>query len=416
MKNNLLLPKMYHIKQHFDKPVIKDIPGVIKKEFGKIKLNRKIRDGQSVAITAGSRGIKDIDIILKSVIDEIKVLGAIPFIFPAMGSHGGATAEGQKDILANYGITEELMGCEIKSTMEVVQIGTTKENIPVYIDKFAIEADHIVIVNRIKVHTKFSGEIESGLLKMCLIGVGKHEGAKTYHRAEEKYPWMKVLESVSTIIFQKAPITLGLAILQNAYEDISKLIAINPEDFFKKEPSLLIESQNLMGKLPFPDVDLLIIDKMGKEMSGTGMDVNITGRKEGMPKNISKVFIRDLTKKTEGNAQGIGLADFTTKKLVDKIDFNKTYTNSQTACRTDTCKIPMTLENDFEVLRIASDMENITIPESFKIIWIKNTLELKEILVSESYLSRIEKRNDLEIIDNPIKIKFDNDGNLLDIL
>lgn len=411
MKSDPVFPDFYIVEQIFDCPEIEDIEGEVKRELGKLNLRKKIFPGQTVAITAGSRGIKNIDIITRAVVDEMKLYGARPFIIPAMGSHGGATAEGQKDVLAGYGITEIAMGCEIRSSMETVIIGQTSIGTDVYLDKIASQADHIAVVNRIKPHTKLIGTIESGLMKMCLIGLGNRDGARTYHRAIDHYSWMDIVDSVTDIVVKNAPIAFGLALIQNAYENIGKIAAVRPEDFSSVEPLLLEDARAMMGRLPFKDIDLLIVDEMGKDVSGTGMDTNITGRKEGTSMKVVRVYVRDLTPMTHGNAQGIGLADFTTRRLVNKIDYKALYINSLTAYRTDSCKIPMTFENDREALKTAIDMAGVENHEEYKAVWIKNTLDLEKIAVSTAYLKRIKENQQLKILSGPHTLKFSKDNN-----
>ena len=411
MKSDPVFPDFYMVEQIFDCPEVEDIQGEVKRELGKLDLRKKIFPGQTVAITAGSRGIKNIDKITLAVVDEMKLYGARPFIIPAMGSHGGATAEGQKEVLAGFGITEVAMGCEIRSSMETVVIGRTTLGTDVYLDKIASQADHIAVVNRIKPHTKLIGSIESGLMKMCLIGLGKRDGARTYHRAIDNYSWMDIVDSVTDIVIKNSPIAFGLGIIQNAYENIGKIAAVRPEDFSSIEPLLLKDAQAMMGRLPFKDIDLLIVDEMGKDISGTGMDTNITGRKEGTSMKIVRVYVRDLTPMTHGNAQGIGLADFTTRRLVNKIDYKALYVNSLTAYRTDSCKIPMAFENDREALMTAIDMAGIENHDEFKVVWIKNTLELEKIAVSTAYLQRIKENPRLKILLGPHTLKFSKDNN-----
>ena len=412
MKSDPVFPDFYIVEQIFDCPEIEDIEGEVKRELGKLNLRKKIFPGQTVAITAGSRGIKNIDIITRAVVDEMKLYGARPFIITAMGSHGGATAEGQKDVLAGYGITEIAMGCEIRSSMETVIIGQTSLGTDVYLDKIASQADHIAVVNRIKPHTKLIGTIESGLMKMCLIGLGNRDGARTYHRAIDHYSWMDIVDSVTDIVIKNAPIAFGLAIIQNAYENIGKIAAVRPEDFSSVEPLLLEDARAMMGRLPFKDIDLLIVDEMGKDVSGTGMDTNITGRKEGTSMKVVRVYVRDLTPMTHGNAQGIGLADFTTRRLVNKIDYKALYINSLTAYRTDSCKIPMTFENDREALKTAIDMAGVENHEEYKAVWIKNTLDLEKIAISTAYLTRIKENPSLKILSGPHTLKFSKDNNI----
>lgn len=410
---NLPLPKMFRLHQEFSRQRVEDIPGRVREELALLGLGETIKPGHTVAITAGSRGIRNIDIITRVVVDAIKGLGARPFIFPAMGSHGGGTADGQRSVLANYGITEEAMGCEIKATMDVVQVGKTKLGTPVFVDRFAAEADHIAVVNRVKPHTKLIGRVESGLLKMCLIGIGKREGARTYHRAIDRYSWQEIVEAVSDTLLDNSSVAFGLALIQNAYEEIAAITAVRPGDFARVEPVLLEKARGLMGKLPFRDIDLLIVDEMGKDISGTGMDTNITGRKDGSPMKVVHVFVRGLTEMTHGNAQGIGLADFTTQRLVSGIDYNALYINSMTAYRTDSCKIPMTFDNDREVLSMALEMAGVDNPGDYKIVWIKNTLELEEICLSEAYQDRWKGERGMREIDGPMEMTFDIKGNLI---
>lgn len=406
------LPSIYLIKQTFGGDAIVDIPSAVSSELEKLELSSRIRPGETVAVATGSRGIRGIDRIMRSVIDALKELGARPFIVPAMGSHGGGTAERQREVLAQYGITESSMGCDIRSSLDVTVVGSTDLDIDVVMDAHAAEADHIAVVNRIKPHTKLSGEIESGLLKMCLIGLGNQRGAQMYHRAFEKRSWMEILRTVVPVLLERSSLAFGVAIVQNASEGIGKLVALRPEDFLVAEPQLLREAREMMATLPLQDIDLLIVDEMGKEISGTGMDTNITGRKEGSEMRVTRVFVRDLTEKTRGNAQGIGLADFTTRRLVDKIDFRELYLNSQTAYRTDTCKVPMTHDTDDEVLRVALDMDAAG-PEDYRLVWIRNTLDLERIAVSKRCLEELRGREGVEVLKGPLSIAFDDEGNLV---
>lgn len=413
MKADLRLPRGYLVAQRFEAPRVGDLVAAVRAELFRLGLGGRIRAGQSVAITAGSRGILRIAEILKAVIAELAALGARPFVVPAMGSHGGGSAEGQRAVLAGLGITEEAVGCEIRASMDVVELGQTRLGTPVFMDRHAATADHIAVINRVKLHTKLSGEIESGLLKMCLIGLGKAEGARVYHRAIEQHSWMEILGSVYEILLNKSPIGFGLAILQNAYGDIAGLCGVTPQDFWEEEKRLLARATALKGHLPFERADLLIVDEMGKEISGTGMDTNLTGRKPGLRSQITRVFVRDLTEKTRGNAQGIGLADFTTKRLVDRIDFAAVYLNSQTAYRTDSCKIPMHYPTDRQVLAVATAMSGIEDPAELRWMWIKNTLEIEQVVVSEAYAGELESRPDLSIVKGPFAIALDSQGNLL---
>ena len=418
-------PKLLRIKQKFTPLVVSNIIEKIKSEIANLKLDKIIKPNDSVAITAGSRGITDISTITKAVIDELIKLQGKPFIIPAMGSHGGATAEGQLDVLAGYGITEENMGVPIKSSMEVVKIGESegsKDGIPVYLDKNAVAADHIVVINRIKPHTRFVGEIESGLIKMLLVGLGKDIGAKIYHRAVMHRSFDRIIDSALPIVLSKVSVLFGLAIIENAYGNVADIKAIKSEEIIKAEPELKKESSRLMAKLPFNDIDLLIIDEMGKDISGTGMDTNIIGRKQESTHNsgqalnddvrIARIFVRDLTPKSHGNACGIGLADFTTRRLVDKIDFQKTYINCLTALRPEGGKIPMTFDCDKAAVDAAMSLYASDNTSNARIVWINNTLDLEKIIISEAYLDDIKRRDDLEQLSPAREVAFDSSGNL----
>jgi len=268
--------KMYYISQIYKNKKIENIPDSISQEFNRIKLDQKIKSGMQIGITVGSRGIHNLQLIIKTVIQEVKKRGGEPFVLPAMGSHGGATAEGQKEMLAGYGITENNMGVPVKATMDVVKIGKLKNGLPVYFDKYAFRADGIIVVNRVKVHTVFKGEIESGLNKMLSVGLGKQKGASLVHYLGGKGLRDYMVE-FARVILDKAPILCGLGILENAYDETCKLVAANPEDFEKVDKELLRECKKILPRLPVSDVDILIVEEMGKNISGPGKDTNIIG-------------------------------------------------------------------------------------------------------------------------------------------
>ena len=411
--------KLIQIKQKFSSHSIEDIAERIKSEMANLKLDKRVKPGDSIAITAGSRGITDINMITRTVIDELIKLKGRPFIIPAMGSHGGATVSGQLNVLAGYGITEEKMGAPIKAAMEVMKVGEDKSGIPVYLDKNVIDADHVVAINRIKPHTRFAGEIESGLIKMLLVGLGKDVGARVYHRAIMKNTFDRIVESVLPIVLSKLSVLFGLAIVENAYGKVADIKAMMGEDIIKEEPRLKKRSFELMAKLPFSNIDLLIIDNMGKDISGTGMDTNIIERKDenssktaNVNAGITRIFVRDLTPNSHGNACGIGLADFTTQKLVNKINFQETYINCVTALRPEGAKIPMTFESDKDAIEAAVSTCGIENAGNMKIVWIKSTLDLEKVIVSDGYLDDLSGRNDLEQISSARKITFDSSGNL----
>ena len=412
-KNETSFPLIRCIHQDIKSSTIADLESELRSKLDAFGLKDLVKPNDTVAITGSSRGINSQNIILKTVINYLKELKTTPFIIPAMGSHGGGTAEGQLQILKDYGITEESMGCPIKASMEVVELGESEFGSPVYFDKHAFSADKIIVVNKIKSHSQFTGEVESGLTKMCLIGLGKRKGAQQCHRLYNHYGWPRVSKSILKVILKNAPIICGIGIIQNINNEPSQLHVLHPDEFFTKEPILLQNYKDLNEHLPFKDIDLLIVDEMGKNIFGTGMDTNITGRKDGSSMHVQWLFVRDLTEASHGNAQGIGLADFTTKRLVDKIDYNKLYTNSFTAYRTDTPKIPIFLQNDKEVMNAIMDMAGVSDLSTFRMVWIKNTLELKDIIVSEHFFDQIESRDNLSFIGDEEAIEFDEEGFLV---
>ena len=322
----------------------------------------------------------------------------------------------QKDrieLLRRYGISEDSLDCPVSSSMEVVSLGMTELGIPVLIDKIASEADHIVIVNRVKPHTRFTAPIESGLVKMCLIGLGKAEGARIYHRAIDRFGWRDVYGQSFRVLSETTHLLFGLALVENAHKNIGAVSALRPDRFLVEEPVLLSKARGMLAGIPITDIDLLIVDEMGKDISGTGMDTNVTGRKEGHSSIARRIFVRDLSAKAGGNSLGIGLADFTTRRLVDKIDHHALYLNARTAYRTDACKIPMTFESDMEAVEAAVCMSGIDDPAQFRIVWIRNTLELDTFHVSEACLHDIKKNRSLAIESGPFDISIDSFNNLV---
>ena len=412
-------PRMLRLRQHFDAPIVEDVPAEVHRQIDRLNLDAKINPGESVAISAGSRGIANMDRILRATVDALKALGARPFIVPAMGSHGGGTAEGQREVLARYGITEETMGCPVKATMEVVRIGTTEDNIPVHFDRYASEADHVVVLNRVKPHTGFSGEIESGMMKMMLIGLGKHRGAIVYHKAIVHHSFDRIVRTVGRLVLEKCPILFGLATVENGYDQTARIAAVESERLEEMDRELQKQAKAWMPRLPFRTGDLLIVDEMGKEISGAGMDTNVIGRKyhdhraaeEEYPK-VTRIFVRDLTEHTEGNAAGLGLSEFTTRRLVEKIDFHATYINVLTGMHPSSGSIPIHFDTDREVLDAALGTIGLIEPEDARVMRIKNTLELGEVEVSEAYLKEMEGRDDLEVLIPPREMAFDEKGNL----
>ncbi|MBA7520340.1 hypothetical protein ES705_12436 [subsurface metagenome] len=411
---NIKLIKVY---QKYDNKKINDIAEVISNEFKRIQLDQKIIPGMTIGITVGSRGIDNLQLIIKSIVSEVKKRKGIPFIVTAMGSHGGATAEGQKDILANYGITEESMGVPIKASMETVELGQLENGLPVYFDKIAYNADGIIVVNRVKVHTAFKAEIESGLHKMLSVGLGNHQGAKLVHSLGVKGIRDYMVE-FAKVILKKAPILAGFGILENGYDQTLKIVAARPEEFVRVDKELLRECKQILPKLPVKNIDILVIQEMGKNISGTGMDTNVIGgikdfkAGEYEPSIIKKILVLDLTPETHGNALGIGMADMITRRLYEKIDLKATNMNTITTTFLDRARIPIVLETDRDAIGVG--LKTIwNLPGiSPRIIITKNTLKLDEMYVSEPIWEEIKDKQNISYELYWGKLEFDHGGNL----
>ncbi len=416
----MALPKMYRIRQKLDPPVVPDVAAAVRTEIGTLDLSGRLKPGGRVAVTGGSRGVANIAAILRATCDSLKELGAKPFIVPAMGSHGGATAEGQLAVLARYGVTPESMGVPILSSMETVEIGRMGWGLPVLVDRHASEADHIVLVNRVKPHTNFRCHVESGLLKMLVIGLGKHQGALLAHRAAVDVGLDRMVPEVGRFSLGKLPILFGIGSVENARHQTALVRALLPEELEQGEAQMLQEAWRLLGRIPFDFLHLLIVDEIGKEISGTGMDPNVIGRMYFYPNEEPKspryvrILVRDLTKKTAGNAVGMGLADFGTRRLANKVNFHYTYTNALTGLAPMRSKMPIIFETDRDAIRGALKTIGLTEPPDAKVARIRNTLAVEYLQASEALLSEVEGRADLEIVDGPWEFRFSDAGDLLD--
>jgi hypothetical protein len=413
---------MYRIRQKVDPPVVADVAAAVRAEIGKLSLAGRFARGARVAVTGGSRGVANIAIILRTTCDCLKELGTKPFIVPAMGSHGGATAEGQLNVLARYGITPESMEVPILSSMETVEIGRMPWGFPVHVDKHAYQADHIVLVNRIKPHTNFRAHVESGLMKMLVIGLGKHQGAILAHRASVDVGLPRAIPEVARFSLSKLPILFGVGMLENVRHQTAKVEATLPEVLEVTETRLLQEAWALFARIPFEFLHLLIVDEMGKEISGTGMDPNVLGRLYFAPNEEPKspryirILVRDLTEKTAGNAVGMGLADFATRRLANKVNFQYTYTNALTGLSPMRSKLPIIFETDQDAIEGALKTIGLTEPPDAKVARIKNTLDLEYLYASDALLAEIRERNDLEVLSGPHPFAFSDQGDLVDAL
>lgn len=413
------LPRMFRIRQHFENPRVDDVAAATRSQLESLGLAARLKPGASVAVTAGSRGIANIDMVIGAIVRHLKDLGAEPFIVPAMGSHGGGTAQGQREIIEGYGVTEAAMGCPIRATMETVIVDRTPQGIPVHFDRYAYEADHVVVCNRVKPHTGFVGEIESGLHKMMLIGLGKHEGAKVYHRAIKDFSFGEIIHAVADVVLKKCKVLAGVAIVENSADETALIEAVPPERFAEREIALLKLAKQWMPRLPFPDVDLLIIDRIGKNISGTGMDTNVVGRKyndhvptEQDDARVKRIFVRGLTPDTHGNATGIGIAEFTNRRTLEQIDHKITAVNCITGGHPTAAMIPIVCETDREAVESALSTLGLTPPDQIRVMQIANTLHLSETLVSEAYLDEARRAPHIEIVSEPEELSCDEHGNL----
>jgi hypothetical protein len=419
------LPRMLRVRQFFDPEHIerRDIPQAVAAHLSRPELGDPVRSGKRYAITCGSRGVANIAIITKAIAGFVKSRGAYPFVVPAMGSHGGAGAEGQRALLAAYGVTEEFLGCPILSSMETVLIGETEpatggegrgERYPVRIDKNAAEADGIIVAGRIKPHTDFRGPYESGIMKMRAIGLGKREGAEICHqngcgRMAEMVPLF------GKTIIKNAPVVLGFGILENAYGETCKFAALRPGEIEAEEPALLEEARSHLPFIPFESADVLVVDRIGKDISGDGMDPNITGASPCSPWvtggiRANRTVVLDLTEETHGAALGIGAAHAITRRLFNKIDYEATYVNAVTSRGVDFARIPCILENDREALQFALRTCLGGDPARPRMVRIADSLHTGTLWISEAMEG--EARDRLEIQSGPEPWPFDVKGNL----
>jgi hypothetical protein len=415
----MIFPKMLPVRQKFDDTTLPSVADATRRELRTLGLEERIKPGQTVALTAGSRGITDFPTVLRTTVEALKAIGAKPFIVPSMGSHGGGTAEGQVGVLRHYKISEESMGCPIRASMETVVLGETVDGIKVHLDRHASQADHIGVIGRVKPHTNFNAEIESGLFKMMGIGLGKHAGAYSYHKASLRLGMADMVLSVGRAVLGWAKITFGVGIVENAFDRAAIVRAVWNEGFEAEEKRLLVEAKRLMGKLPFDEIDLLIVDEIGKDVSGGGMDSNVIGKiahefnwEYAERPVVRRIFVRDLTPETDGNACGLGLADFCTQRIVDKMDRVSTYTNVITSGNPASARIPVICESDREALEAALETLGELDPAQARIVRIRNTLRLEEMEASEAFTKEINARDDLEALEGPRPLSFDTAGNL----
>ena len=411
-------PEMYHIRQVFDVPKIDNIEETLNHELESIQISSLIKPEARVAITAGSRGVANIDRILRQLVRVLKENSAKPFLIPTMGSHGGGTAEGQLEVLKSLNIREESVGVPIVSSMEVVEIGKSCFGFPVLVDKNAAEADGVIVVNRIKPHTEFEGPIESGLMKMMAIGVGKHKGCIQVHKQTVTYGYREVIPEIGRVILENLPVLFGVALVENVYDETAVIKAILPSQFLVEEEKLLVRAKTLMARLPFDNIHVLIVDEMGKNISGTGMDTNVIGRimfigeKEPEKPKITRIVVLDLAEESHGNAIGVGLADYTTQRLVGKIDLGVTAINSIAGMTPEKGRIPIALKTDREAFEAALNTIGAIDPREARVVHIKNSLEIAELDISEALLEEIKGKKELELMGELGVMSFESEGSL----
>jgi len=421
LPDDFKLPAMRMVRQRYALPPEVDVPVEIEREFNRIKGELDLVRGSSVAIGVGSRGIANLAKIVREVVKKLKDIGAEPFITPAMGSHGGATAEGQIEVLKTRGITEETVGAPIKATMEVINLGEI-DGIPLFIDRLAHEADGIVLINRIKPHTEFSGPTESGLIKMLGIGLGNHTGAEHYHRAAITRGFYEIISIAGRALLNRLNVFFGVALVENQEHQTAILRLLRADEIESVERKLLEKAREYLPKIPVAEIDLLIIDEMGKDISGAGIDPKIIGRAicswadtEPWPR-ISRIFVRDLTAATDGHASGLGMVDFTTERLVKKINMQATAINALISSCPEEAKIPMHFKTDREAIAAALMTIRPHTLNDLRIVHIKNSLELTSLMVSEGCLPGLTKIENADIGSEILSLEFDNNDNLISLL
>jgi hypothetical protein len=417
IRDQIKLPKMWMVEQKFtDLPEI-DVFSAMDAEWQQLRSSLDLQPGAQIAVAVGSRGIAKLDKIVKNVVDKLKESGCRPFIVPAMGSHGGATSEGQTRVLESKGVTEARIGAPIKATMDVQSFGEVN-GIPLFLDRYAAEADGIVLINRVKPHTNFIGPTESGLLKLMAIGLGNQIGAEHYHRLSVVRSQYEIISSAGRELLKRVPVLFGVGLVENQKHEIA-IIKMAPADQIEmEEAELLIKARACMATLPLEEIDLLIIDEMGKDISGECIDPNVVGRDvvaygaERLRPKVTRIFVRDLTDASEGSAVGIGQADFTLKRLVDKIDFKATAVNCLTSCCPEAGKVPLTYDNDYEAIAAALVSLRPYELTDVRIVHIKNTLELVNLKVSQGCLHELKDNANVDISGDDTDLHFDDSGML----
>jgi len=411
------LPLMIPVSQRVAAPAVADVAAAVRAALEQLRLRSTVRPGMRVAVTAGSRGIRNIPLILRTAVRYLKELGAEPVAVAAMGSHGSGTAGGQMAVLRSLGITPEALECPVRCGVEVVELGRTGQGRPVYFDAFAAACDGVLVINRVKPHTSFHGPLESGLVKMMVVGLGKPAGAAQFH-SEDPDRLSNALAEMGRVILQRAPILGGIAVLENAQEETADLVPVGPDEMIEREMALLARARAMLPRLPVRALDLLIVDEMGKNIAGTGMDTNVIGRTgiPGVPDGepaIRRLVVLDLTEASHGNANGMGLADFITRRFQQKIDFPATYLNTLTTTFVQRARMPIVCETDREAITTALMTLGRPGPDRVKAMRIRNTLRLERLWASPAVWAEIEGTPGLTAMGPPHPLRFDLEGRLL---
>jgi len=417
MKDSLSLARFHLLERNGEpQPAVADPAQEVRSALDALGLGREQLAGRRIGITAGSRGIASLREMVRAACQWLIARGANPFVFPAMGSHGGATDEGQLQVLAEYGVTTEFTGAEIRSSVEAVQIATTPEGFPVLMDRNAWQSDGVLVVNRVKPHTRFSGKIESGLVKMMAIGMGKPAGARECHFLASKHGHEPVLRAVATAVLASGKILAGLAVVENSLHQVASIRAAQPADIIALDEEMQALAKSLQPRLPFSRLDLLMVDEIGKNISGAGMDTKLIGRDveggRGDAPEISLIYARDLTPETAGNALGVGLADIIHERLYRKIDFEKMYVNARTSLNTDVARVPMWFGTDRDAVSFALRFLGNPGVREQRLVAIRNTLNLDRILVSEALAAEAAELGGWRVSPEGTPLKFDGEGNL----
>jgi hypothetical protein len=416
------IPLFFTVRQAFDRPRVQDLASSVRGEIEKVLPPGSVPAGARIGVTVGSRGIRDIAAVVRTAVDFLKARGARPFVLPAMGSHGGATAEGQRRLIAHYGVTEEAMGCPVRAEMQTRGLGRTESGVEVRIAEAAWDSDGVLLVNRVKPHTDYKGPLESGLAKICAIGLGKYDGAREIHRHLFTLGLGRAIRDVAAELRATGRVLGGLAILENAYHETARVVGVPAGGLFETEERLLVDARRLMGRLPLDEIDVLLCDRLGKNISGTGLDTNVVGRSiygytpgqpwcEGMAA-ILRIAVMDLSDESDGNAVGMGLVDFVPERFVRRVDHEVTRLNSLTSCSPAGAKTPVVLPDDREVVLAAIRTSRLR-PDGPRVVYVRDTLELENVLVSEACRPLVEGRDGIEIVSGPAPLRFDAGGRLV---